>query len=114
MSHPLEELVDALSHIVLEEHLDDAERLVELMAERETLISAIQRTDASGLCEQRRADLKQRIRDLRTRDEGILSELEERRVEIQQALAQLNQGRAAARGYGSTANEESRGVRRIG
>lgn len=114
MSHRLEELVDTLAHIALEEHLDDPERLVELMAERETLISAIQCTDASELSEPRRAELKQRIRDLLARDAAVLTELEERRVETQQALAQLNQGRAAVRGYGSAVGEETMGVRRIG
>jgi hypothetical protein len=114
MSQTLEELVEALTLIDVAEHLDDPERLPELLAERQRLLAAIQAADASALSEVQRAALKERLQAQAERDARLLATLETMREETAKALEQLASGRAAVRGYGEAMGSTPPPVRRYG
>jgi hypothetical protein len=110
----LHELVDALANIALEEHLDDPDQLVQLMAERQALLQSIQQVDTSTLGEDERALLKERLQALLERDAARLTVMRELHEDARRQLDQLATGRAAVRGYGASDSQAPVSVRRIG
>lgn len=114
MSEPVEALVAALDCIALEEHVDDPDALAAALAERQRLLTAIEQCDRAALSPEQRADLKERLQALLTRDAELLAALEELREEARKALEQLASGRAAARGYSAAPSSEPPAMRRIG
>lgn len=114
MSASLEELVARFEQIELEQHLDDPEQLPLALAERQSLLTAIQSADTSHLSPELRATLKERLRVQLERDQALCVELEQRRAELQKALEQLGSGRNALRGYGEALKPVETPPRRIG
>lgn len=108
------ELVDALAMIPLEEHLDDPEQLVQLMAERQAILVQIQQADTTALSGPERELLKARLQDVLERDAGLVAAMRELHEETRKQLEQLATGRAAVRGYGASDSQAPAAVRRIG
>jgi hypothetical protein len=84
------------------------------LAERQTLLAEIQKTDASDLPPALRASIKERLQALLTRDAQVIEQLDGRRDEARKALEQLIPGRAALRGYGDIVAAHPQVVTRIG
>lgn len=116
MSSPFEQLIEQLEQISLAEHLEDPERLVAMLRERQNIVTALQGIDGRTLADELRASLKERLRAVLERDRALIERLRELQAETQRALEQAASGRAAARGYGVTAgaNAPASSVKRVG
>lgn len=114
MSLPVEALVEALDRIALEEHVDDPDALLGALAERQRLLSAIEKSDRTALSPEQRSALKERLQVLLAHDAELLAALEELREEARKGLEQLASGRAAVRSYGASPSSGPPSTRRIG
>jgi hypothetical protein len=114
MSASLAELVEAFASISLAAEVDDLERLELALAERQTILAAIQNADASLLSPELRTELEQRVVEVLARDVEVLEYLNALREHTIKSLEDLSSGRAAVRGYGEALGANENLTRRIG
>ncbi|MET0343958.1 MAG: flagellar protein FliT [Polyangiales bacterium] len=110
----LEELVEWLEHFTLDAYLSDPEHLVDVLAERQPVLTEIEKLNTSKLDPAVRTALKARLEAVLARDEAVLEALRTARAETQKSLEQVSSGRAAVRGYGAQSSPPGSSVRRVG
>jgi len=113
-SDELEALVVRFAQIDLEACLEEPARLKAAMEERQAILTALQNHDTAQLSEERRAFMKERLRDLIAKNDQFLAKAAQRLEEVRKKMNCLAPGRAAARGYGEFRTPEVSAVRRVG
>jgi len=109
----LVELVGELDRLWLDPEqatLPDIERILE---ERQRILGLTQNADTSALDPTTRAELSQRLRGIRDRDERLASFLDARREQAIRALDGLAHARQAVRGYAPSESELPRALNRV-
>lgn len=95
-------LVEQLEQLALHEHIDDAQTLLRMVGERESLLSELKALDLTTLSAQERVEFQERVSELIVRDQLLQELVATRQEETRQALENLRSGRRATNGYAQT------------
>lgn len=113
MKHPLFDLVSQLESLWLDPETSDVAALSKLLEERQSILTLIQKADASGLDRGTREALAGRIKAVQDRDEELLAAVRKRCDKILEALEGVVHVRTAVRGYKPSEGEFPHHLERI-